>query len=91
MYDGYITREDAEILFKDYEKRLRRLRDSMLRVDEKIPGLSSEDRAVLVELVRETLTELAATDHVPAKIRQEWPDLAKRFDELAKVLIPPDQ
>jgi hypothetical protein len=91
MNDEYITREEAEVLFVDYEKSLRQFRDKMLRVDEQMPGLSTEDRAALIKLVRDTLTELATMDHVAPSIRQEWPDLAERFDQVAKALLPEEQ
>jgi uncharacterized HAD superfamily protein len=87
---GFMTMEEAEQFIQEYEAKLRRLRDRLMSIEQRLPHLTEDERIIWNTVLRETLIEIANVK-VPEEInRQLPPEIVRRFDEMMKAILPDD-
>jgi hypothetical protein len=84
---GMITRDQAEQIIRAYERKIRDLKNKLLMIPDRMPAdLPDVERQGLATIIRETVRELSEQP-VPGHIKNEYPDLARRLEQMNKVWL----
>lgn len=80
--------DEIKQLLQDYEAVLKRIKERLITIEFRIPGLGKEDKRILGTIIYETLVDLAQV-RVPPEMRARLgPELMRRIDEMMKIFLP---